>query len=66
MSVISQGERSMAQFFRNVWAGNDDARFAVVEAAKGLRGRDLAVIIGWLSAPFCVTCIAIRAQHESA
>ena len=52
MSVISHGERTMAQFFRSVWAGNDDARFGVVEAAKVLGERDLAVIIGWLSDPF--------------
>ncbi len=66
MSVISQGEKSVAQFFRSFWPGDDDARFGVVDAAKVLRGRDLAVIIGWLSAPFSMTCIAIRAHHESA
>ncbi len=42
----------MAQFFRSVWAANDDARFGVVEAARILGERDLAVIIGWLSDPF--------------
>ncbi|NKC02212.1 MAG: hypothetical protein GKR90_27435 [Pseudomonadales bacterium] len=52
MGVMSHGEQLMVQFFRSVWAGNDDSSLGLVEAASTLGNQDLSVITGWLNDPF--------------
>lgn len=52
MGVFSHGEQIMATFFRNVWTGNDNPPFGLVDAVGTLSSEDMAVIIGWLRDPF--------------
>ncbi len=52
VGVMSHGEQLVVQFFRSVWAGNDDSSLGLVEAASTLGNQDLSVITGWLNDPF--------------
>ncbi len=52
MSVLSHGERVMAQFFHAVWSGSDSLGLGLMEAAATLDETNRAVIAAWLAEPF--------------
>ena len=52
MKFFSPGEQLIASFLVNVWSGNDDAHFPLIDAVKTLDEHNLNHIRQWLNDPF--------------
>lgn len=52
LKIASHGEEIMARFFLGVWRNDNYFNFDLIDAAKTLGTKELAVISAWIKSPF--------------